>query len=225
MRVKTGAAGLCVGSVMLIACDQRVPEPTLAQRARQPCGQTSSATYYFPSELFYEIRATDDERYRTASSMLLASADEPPLSCGDAPHESYRFMWTHAFNVSPLIVRVTNDGSIWRILGIRLNSFSDRTVAERKETVLRDDQGRALRDLIDDTRFWTTPRSVRDPIGYDGDTWILEGRRDSGYHLLHRWGVREGPILQLGLALVKLSGISAPDLFLATERWTAWRGW
>ena len=140
------------------------------------------------------------------------------MSCGDADIEAYRVLWVHSFgSVSPVAVRVTEQGDAWSARSVVLADVAKRTVVVEKQTALSEDAGTKLLALVRDSGFWTMPTSVRIPEGAtDGGTWFVEGRRGTGYHVVERWGNQDNPIRALGVALVRLGGIPPPP-FMGEE--------
>ena len=49
---------------------------------------------------------------------------------------------------------------------------------------------------------------------FDGATWVLEGRRGTGYHVVRRGGVPEAPIKNLSIKLIESTGMNIPQEML-----------
>jgi hypothetical protein len=213
MRRQVASLMLCIG--MATGCDRSLPVPSAAQLARADCPSVASDDYFFPRDSL-ALDPTADAFSRRGPSLILAAAREPSLSCGAEVGESYRFVWIHAFDQShPLIVRAVRVDGEWMITGVELAGPSMRSERVRREHALTDDQAATLVDSLRKADFWAVQGPSALPEGAtDGAIWMFEGRRNTAYHVVRRWGVDDGPLMDLGVTLVRLARLTVPDLMV-----------
>jgi hypothetical protein len=193
---------------ILAGCAPNVPNPSSAERVRADCPAPSSDEYFYSAGTFAPEKAQDD-LYRSGPSLLLRSINEPSLSCGKG-EDSYRFLWSNAATNSALVISVAHNRGGWDAAGVRMASLVDRRPTLKNKTQLSQEQVEHLFTTLETAKFWTTPSYTRDPGVSDGDAWIFEGRRNGGYHSIRRWNLRNGPLRELGVTLVKFAGIPIP---------------
>lgn len=72
----------------------------------------------------------------------------------------------------------------------------------------------AVERAVADAGFWkmTTIETDYDAVDGEGLTWILEGSRGSEYHIVSRWGLKEGRYREAGLKLLMLAGVTEAEL-------------
>ena len=66
--------------------------------------------------------------------------------------------------------------------------------------------------LINETDFWNL-RTNNEDVGMDGAQWIIEGVSGGNYHLVERWSPEEGEVREIGMELLKLSGLKVKDIY------------
>lgn len=219
--MKKTLSGWLVCGLLLSGCEQPLPEPTAAQRIRSDCGSQSDNNYFYPEGLLALSEGTDQLLRHTASRFLL-SLDEPSLSCaGGISFEAYRFVWIHTFsNVQPVVIRVTRRASGWSIRAAQFRGLADQAIVARNERMLSTEEAQAVLQIVTDSKFWTTTSPREDPEGLrDGANWILEGRRGTGYHAVHRAGQLENPLRGLAVVLVRLSGLAVSEFLNESLSW------
>ena len=69
-------------------------------------------------------------------------------------------------------------------------------------------------DRVNSTKFWTQVRNDPDMGGLDGSRWIIEGVKDSRYHVVERWTPRDGTFAhELGTRLLKMAWWTIENLY------------
>lgn len=189
-------------------CAQNLPNPSSAGRVRAECPVPSSEEYFYVAGTFAPEKKWD-ELYRSGPSLLLRSINEPSLSCGTGD-DSYRFVWSNVATNSALVVRVAHARGGWEAAGVRMASLVDRRPTLKNVNQLSQEQVEHLFTTLEAAKFWAAPSYTRDPGVSDGDAWIFEGRRNGGYHSIRRWNLRNGPLREVGVTLVKFAGIPIP---------------
>ena len=81
---------------------------------------------------------------------------------------------------------------------------------------ISDAEWRAFESTIREADFWNLePYQPRDVL--DGANWILEGRRDSAYHVVRRISPDPGPFRRACETLLRLAKLDPDDLDAAFE--------
>ena len=76
---------------------------------------------------------------------------------------------------------------------------------ENRARKLNREQTRWFLDRVEELKFWslpTTPPKDARTVGLDGAQWILEGVKDTQYHVVDRWSPDNGAVRTLGLAML-----------------------
>ena len=186
---------------------------------------------YFPPSLFEVGRPCDrgdgwtgqvvmDDFRSDWYSAHLRAAREPRLG-GEAPYHSVggigvlRFTWLRSFD-APVMVRVeaTADDSL-RLTATELSGaggYGPGRVARRAERLLSADEAQRLLAMLDGTGILEPPRvcppsDIEDVLVYaDGAHWIIEANGPGGYRFVDHHSPRSGPVHDLGLHLLGLTG-------------------
>jgi hypothetical protein len=169
----------------------------LARPVAMQCEPPSSETFFFPSGTF-STSEDDGSSKRYVLSSVLHTAKEPSLSCGPTPDEGYRLLRVDAFEHEVQAIRIDRLKDAYtistRVLrsGATDPSFVLRTTVDKS---LSREQWSTIASAIEQTNFWFMPPrqiKVRDALVFDADTWILEGRLGSSYHVIERISLEEG---------------------------------
>lgn len=156
-----------------------------------------------PPERFAAI----EERKMKSLADFLAKAGEPSFQDRQRkPAEvSLRFIWKRSFD-PPVIIRIE-----WAANGAATmiaqqlpgpDSLAPAPVTRRLERALSPDEAApvaAMRDSAGVPGFDCE-------IGLDGSTWLIETVDAGGYRYFDRWSPDDGPVRELGLALLALTG-------------------
>ena len=169
---------------------------------------------YFPEQVL-----EDDYKVKVYSSFL-TELHEPSLweSSRSQITESSRFLWIRDFD-HPISVRLDAQHDGTAVLSIKISSWHGGNepgkVIEDRTRKLSLEQTRWFLDKVVELNFWSLPTDLPRVVGVfhlDGAHWILEGVRDTQYHVVDRWSPRKGEVRTLGLAmLVDLAQLKIPD--------------
>lgn len=190
-----------------------------------PAPDTLPAARYFPAELSNPACANSKPEpvsgFRKAwYSKHLRNAGEPSMSARIEGIErtrrsALRFTWLRSFH-KPVIVRIEEWGSARpRLLAVEMagrGGYGGGEAIRRIDRKLSLAEGKALRQL------WTradpfTHQSP--PCGrmMDGAQWIIETARPGGYRFIDRQSPDNGPVREVGLALLGLTGWEVGDIY------------
>lgn len=154
-----------------------------------PCQQ---GAYFPPGSFAYEIRDADYSRVIQYEQYLKA-AEEPPLCSSSDPNvESYRFLWLRQ-SWAPLILRVERRVETIQLFLKVLDSAGRpgplEIVAERS---IKPEEWAVFVDLLNESAFWKAPTQIPLTRPDFGSSWILEGNKNSSYHVV----IRQGPSIE-----------------------------
>ena len=169
------------------------------------CGGT------FPVLTGLEVSWYSKHLAAAAETSLYKAAQDP----ANAATKTYRFTWLRSFH-EPVIIRVDEapDGAM-RLTAKRLTGKGGTEPGRVGVTVARAltvaESGK-LRALI--ARGDLANLNPADCVaGGDGAKWILESRVGGTYHFAHRWTPRDGPVREIGLYLLALTGWRIGDIY------------
>jgi hypothetical protein len=113
------------------------------------------------------------------------------------------------------------EGTSWVLRSVRFKRPADVTITSDNKRTLSQPEAGELARAISESRFWAEVGSNADPKGIvEGSTWIVEGRRDSGYQLVRRRSMPavDDPLRALIDVLAELAGFSDSQLFRDKQR-------
>ena len=138
------------------------------------------------------------------------AAEEPSLYLASRASKarSLRFTWLRTFE-NPVIVRIdaVSSGRM-RLTAKQLSGAGGYEPGQVARTIIRDltpDEQAKLESLLAQTRVFKLPSRVC-YSGLDGAQWIVEATGPAGYEYVNRWSPKRGPVYDLGLALLGLTG-------------------
>lgn len=136
-------------------------------------------------------------------SLYLQTRDaKPPL------RRTYRFSWLRTFH-APIIVRLEErDGDQYWISAKRLSGaggYDPGQVTGKIERLLTPDETRRILGVLKSSKAMTAAPAGCD-TGLDGSQWIFEGVEDGKLRYADRWSPKTGPIHDVGLAFLGLTG-------------------
>jgi len=178
------------------------------------CPPTSSDAFYYPERTFFDPQ--DDERDKNSRQFLtqvLATMNEPSLSCGPfKDREAYRLLFIAAFR-HPVAIRINDSANSIVLESTEMSGTAggdgSGLVFEHKRIQLNERDWKELKSAIAASMFWnTTPTSSEG--GVDGDTWIIEGRKGEEYHAATRWNPQATSFGNLGRLFFRLAGLTFP---------------
>ena len=201
-------------TVWSIACSPLVmPEVSNAVPVASKC-ESSSESRYFPAEFRWLPTGQSALTWTRGPSTILEAMQEPPLSCGDAP-ESYRILWLHSFSSSPptigryppTMVRMSWNNGRYSVTAVQLASFLNRKELVRRERLLSGEEDYAIFLALKRFEFWTRRDFTPEPGANDGELWVVEGRRDKGYHRVFLPNVDREACRALAVVFLKTAGL------------------
>ena len=139
----------------------------------------------------------------------LRAAREAPLydpSHRPTDNRVIRFTWLGSFH-PPIVVRLIEGRHGWHMVGKRLSGrggYDPGTIGEIVDRPLRQNEAKELESLL--VRSVLPDLSGDCVIGLDGAQWIIERTDQKGYHFINRWSPTDGPVHQIGLFALKLTG-------------------
>jgi hypothetical protein len=170
---------------------------------------TATAQKYFPDFSFHEDSRLDKQFAKSRISCLTAMSEPSLLEMSQQKAlTSFRFTWLPAWD-RPISVRVIlkADGtSDLKAKSVQGSYWKPGKLDLAKDVALTNQQTAELLGLIEAAGFWTLPSRVP-TSGRDGADWLFEGVKDGRYHLTERWSPNPGNYRNLGLFLIKLSGL------------------
>lgn len=159
-------------------------------------------------------RSSDNQEFSLSGyARHLRALREPSLidASKNPKTHVYRFLWLRSFH-SPIAIRlvVRENGSgfvVFRRTSGKGGYEPGRLVVNRTKPLSRRDVSWFL-GLMEEQNFWELPTTERDPdiITLDGAQWIIEGVKQGKYHVAERWSPEKGPVRNLALTLIQLSG-------------------
>ena len=187
---------------------------------------TTSATRYFPESLSNEQLSCSGRKAPLLSeirrdwySRQLGAAGEPSLfqMSTKAPplSTSYRFTWLRSFH-NPVTVRIDlgRDGR-FLMTAKRLSGaggYGPGTVSNQIIRPLNSDEQKKIVALIKRTDVLHQP-PVDCTLGTDGAEWIIEANENGAYHFINRWTMDGGPVHEVGLAFLALTGWNLDPIY------------
>lgn len=212
-------AGACLGAALFflaadasvsartnsIPLEQARPEPgeffpRALYEQRAPCGQ---------GIVDHPVTVMDDFQQKWFSAHLAAAQEQPLPSYRVADGETVvRFLWLPSFDHSVVVRVIGSPANGGRIEAKRLSGaggYEPGQVADHVDRRLTADEWQRVKSSIDKTQLFQEPAETCD-LGLDGSEWVIEAVDQDGYHFLKRWTPRKGPVREVGLLLLKLTG-------------------
>jgi hypothetical protein len=207
-----------ISLVVLVGAACTVPEPpevSNAVRVVDHCDPNGSylskATFrWFPSTLSFND-------WVEACGRILGAMRESPLWCGSHP-DTYRILWLHSFSswpatrsrYPPTMVRVSRRDSVWIATAVQLASSANLVEITRLERRLSDTDSSEMLAAVREFGLWTRKDFARTEA-FDGEGWVIEGRRGAGYYPIIRANAESEAVEQLARVFWRLGGLE-PDL-------------
>lgn len=149
----------------------------------------------------------------------LSAAGEPSVyrmasAAGNSDDRTIRFTWLRTFD-APVFVRVEHRAGASRLMAKQLSGaggYEPGTVVRDVERVLSRTEVIELERVISEASLKSmTPKDCA--MGTDGSQWIIETADEQGYQFIQRWSPDDGPVWDVGQALLKLSGWTFKDTY------------
>jgi hypothetical protein len=160
---------------------------------------------------FYETRMQGNYFKNAVYSEKLLRLKEPKLF-SDYKQETYRFTWSGYVGKShnPLSLRLEkhNENIYLFVKYINGKSQKQGDILVTDTVVISENDWNTFKNKLDSIDFWNVPSVEKtDIVTMDGSVWILEGKHDNIYHMVHRQDGRNKEIGELCLYLLNLSNI------------------
>lgn len=197
----------------------------MAMGSAVPAPDTVPATSYFPAELFNPACANGkpepvNDFKKDWYSKHLRNAGEPSMlarteGTGRTRRSALRFTWLRSFH-KPVVIRIEEwDTERPRLLAAEMagrGGYGGGVVIRRIDRKLSRDESQALHQL------WTradpfTHRSPPCGLMMDGAQWVIETTGPGGYRFIDRQSPDNGPVREVGLALLGLTGWEVGDIY------------
>jgi hypothetical protein len=110
----------------------------------------------------------------------------------------------------PLVVRVTipDDRSLDAYVLIDAPGYDGGTLIERRQRTLRNSERRRLAASLESANFWRMP-SAFDPPFPDAESFLVEARVASAYHVVGRRLEKPSPFRELGELFIEIGDLPA----------------
>lgn len=175
----------------------------LKQRARaKRCAQAS----YIPNGMLRQDRRTE-WRTKYYAAML-----EQSFTCFEGDAEVYRLLYLPAFEY-PTSIRVWRDGNQYQ-MAIKQLKAELGTEANPKDLIfnvtrsLTVEEWNKFHELLNKASFWSMQSlDAREP-GFDGVSFLLEGKKDGKHHVVERWSPEEESFLELCDYMVEITKLT-----------------
>jgi hypothetical protein len=171
---------------------------------------------YFPPRAFVDQNLLS--RMRDTSDLLasdftrhLRAMNEPSLweaSRRDPVIIAYRFLWLPT-RERPVAVRIekTRNGATVSLLQLDgAGGYEPGKVVMNKRVPISQKEWDHLKTLIRRAGIWSMPTRIMD-LGFDGESFIVEGVEDGKYHLIFRWTPTPGALREVCRYMLDLTGL------------------
>jgi hypothetical protein len=141
-------------------------------------------TMFKDSSIYYRKKTYNEAWYST----YLYVMKEPILFTDTTIKEVYRFTWLRTFD-NPIAIRIekNNDSYIlyWKLCD-GAGGYNPGKLTIEKHKNLNKSEWEGFVKLISQSDFWNLQTDVNN-FGFDGATWILEGKISTRYHEVDVW--------------------------------------
>ena len=175
----------CAGSSNKIAITN-LDKSSIADTSLAP---SNDKQYYFPLRVIKdsEVIGFNTFENRWFSAQLFAMK-EPVIYSDKSGNEIYRFTWLRSFH-HPIAIRIEKHDETY-ILTWKMcdgaGGYKPGKLIVYKQEIIDKANWNEFKSRIDKMDFWNL-KTNRKILGSDGAEWILEGKKDSNYHVVDRW--------------------------------------
>jgi hypothetical protein len=130
---------------------------------------------------------------RWYSHDLSAMREQRLVPAGHDPVESYRFTWLRSFD-PPIAVRISATArDTFAVVSQTSGSayFTPPHLLRHDSIRVTAPEWASVRAALARAAFWTANPEPAALGGTDGAQWVLEGLRESRYHIVDRWSPRD----------------------------------
>ena len=213
------AAGLAILTAALACEEASTPhqaagaEPRVSllhpERVRLELARPASDTFFFPPGALIPVSDDLDTFVSNWFSRSLARMNEPSLSAADARNETYRLLVLPTWGM-PRAVRVDLGVAAPSVSAVELSGdggYDPGQVRRRAARALTSAERQQLVHALSAASFWSLASFDPERVGHDGTVFIVEGRADGRYHVVHRWMPEAGTYRELCSLLRRLGGL------------------
>ncbi|NVK27663.1 MAG: hypothetical protein HWE14_06445 [Flavobacteriia bacterium] len=144
--------------------------------------------YYFTYDMWYSSCYNEyDSAAMNDMSNRYIRFDETSLMRDTADYEAFRFTYQENHGL-PVVIRVEKRGHESLLFVKREIDDWPSTIAEIEEdspTSIGEGTWNELSTLLDSIEFWNTMPTDSCEAPYEYNSWLIEGKRDTLYHLMH----------------------------------------
>ncbi len=163
------------------------------------------------TQLYFSVEF-DNFRNKWYSEQLFAMR-EPVIFSDSSQTEIYRFLWLRTFH-NPISIRIEKQQNIYLLTWKLCNGAGgyepgQLTIAKQKQ--IDSESWENFKTLLSQIDFWDMDTEEKEIMGLDGSQWILEGKKDSKYHVVDRWTPRGGGYYQCCDFLIGLTDLTLKD--------------
>lgn len=141
--------------------------------------------------------------------------ESAPLTLQATAIESYRFVWLRTFH-PPIVVRIDMyGGTDARLLAKVLDGaggYEPGVLIKKIDRPLSESEVIEMRNRFKNSKFNALP-SLLKQLGLDGSSWIIERVDSDSYHYVDHWSPEEGPVREIGLKMLELSGLEIDPIY------------
>jgi hypothetical protein len=155
-----------------------------------------SNQFYFPVRLFRDtsIPWSNDTFVVSWYSEQLRAMKEPLLFNKRENKDIFRFTWLRTFD-NPIVIRIEKEQHsiklYWKLCD-GAGGYDPGKMTISEERTINEETWNRFVKLTKEARFWEMGTIEKEPTGLDGEQWILEGKDNSQYHVVHRWSPSSG---------------------------------
>lgn len=206
---------------VLVGCASPQPTNRAASTDSDCCSTTfdipanNQPTPYFATGVFQPDEVRDKGLVAWYSRSLREMAEPSFKSIVNANVESYRFLWLRSFHPG-VAVRVWKCSRGYCMTVKQLDSVDkyvnrkfvpSAKLAINNSRSLSVDEWSGFLAVLDRSHFWSTPSVDGKPMAEDGAEWLLEGAKESQYHVIARQSPSDGDYYEACVFLLKLSAL------------------
>jgi hypothetical protein len=173
----------CLFAISSTCAQTSTKRPTLKQ-AMPP----DSKPQYFPVGVFSKYPEVSEWETRWYAGEL-RQLREPSLleEKNRRGYSVYRFLRIPSFWPSLVIRLVVNPDGTGSLVAKRTNSQGEDESAPWEQSLpVSSEQVNDFLNLLHEAGFWSLP-TAKSTYGFDGEEWLLEGKRNDKYHVVDRW--------------------------------------
>ena len=175
----------------------------------------NQSTSYFPVGAFLPDEVREKGLVNWYSRSLQEMAEPSFQTIVGADVESYRFLWLRSFHPG-ISVRVWKCSRGHCLTAKQLDGVdryvdgefvASAKVAIKYSRSLNAAEWDGFLAVLDRSHFWSTPTVDGKPMANDGAEWLLEGAKESQYHVVARQSPTNGDYYDACVFLLKLSSL------------------